>query len=63
MKFEIRKSKKVSTIGLYYYVLIGRNGEVMLVSEMMTRKESCRKSIRSIKRSVGLWTKVVDATH
>lgn len=60
MKFEIRLSQDPKQP--YYYVLLGRNGQVMMQSETMTRKYSCYKSIRSIKRSVGLFTKVVDAT-
>ena len=58
MKFQILKSLN----GLYYYVLVGRNGEIMLTSEMMMQKQSCKKSIASIKRSVGLFTRVEDRT-
>ena len=63
MKFEIRNAKNPDgRKERFYYVLIARNGEVMLTSEMMTQKQSCKKSIRSIKRSVGIFTKVVDTT-
>jgi len=63
MKFEIRSSKSPKgRKERFYYVLIGSNGEVMLTSEMMKQKQSCQKSIKSIKRSVGLFTKVVDTT-
>jgi len=58
MKFQILKSIN----GLYYYILVGRNGEIMLTSEMMMQKQSCRKSIASIKRSVGFFTRVEDRT-
>jgi len=63
MKFEIRSVKRpTGKKEKFYYVLIGRNGEVMLTSEMMTQKQSCKNSIKSIKRSVGIFTKVVDTT-
>ena len=58
MKFEIRRAKNKQ----YYYVLVARNGEDMMQSEMMSSKQGCKKSIKSIKRSVGLFTKVVDTT-
>lgn len=63
MKFEIRNSKSPKgKRERFYYVLIGRNGEIMMTSEMMKQKQSCKKSINSIKRSVGIFTKVIDTT-
>lgn len=47
MKFVIRKNKG----GEFFWQLVGSNGEVMAVSEGMSRKESCKNSIDSIKRS------------
>ena len=60
MKFEIRKS--ASSTQTFYYVLIGGNGEIMLTSEMMVSKQSCLKSIDSIKMTIGTTTPVFDAT-
>lgn len=44
MKFQIRKAKD----GSFYYALVGKNGEDMMISEMMTQKHSCIDSINSI---------------
>jgi len=46
MKFVIRRNKA----GEFYWQLVGGNGEVMAISEGMTRKQSCMDSIDSIKR-------------
>lgn len=46
MKFRIRKSKK----GEYYFVVTARNGQVILVSEMYVRKQSCLRTINSINK-------------
>lgn len=48
MKFEIRDSKTDD----YYYVMVGANGEDMMVSEIMSSKQACYKSISSIKDSI-----------
>ena len=58
MKFEIRPSVDRQ----FYYVLVGSNGEDMMTSETIATKRNCKKSIASIKRSVNLFTKVVDCT-
>lgn len=63
MTFEIKNTREGSWAKGFYYVLKGKNGEIMLTSEMMKSKQSCKKSIRSIKRSVGLFSKVVDSTR
>ena len=47
MKFVIRRNKG----GEFFWQLVGSNGEVMAVSEGMSRKESCQNSINSIKRN------------
>ena len=47
MKFVIRRNKG----GEFFWQLVGSNGEVMAVSEGMSRKESCQNSIDSIKRN------------
>ena len=60
IKFEIRKS--ASATQTYYYVLIGGNGEIMMVSEMITTKQNCQNSIDSIKKTVGYLTPVIDTT-
>ena len=58
MKFEIRDSKTDD----FYYVLVGANGEDMMVSEMMSSKQACYKSINSIKDSMGDDTLIIDKT-
>jgi uncharacterized protein YegP (UPF0339 family) len=60
MKFEIIRS--LNATQPFYFILRAKNGEVVLTSEMYARKESCYKTIRSIKRSVGVFTRVVDRT-
>ena len=61
MRFEIRKSRPASGKGRsqFYYVLVGSNGEDMMVSETIKQKQMCEKSINSIKRSVTLETPIV----
>lgn len=49
MKFVVRKNKA----GEFFWQLVGGNGEVMAMSEGMTRKQSCLDSIESVKRSAG----------
>ncbi|HUR15641.1 MAG TPA: DUF1508 domain-containing protein [Candidatus Limnocylindrales bacterium] len=46
MKFVVRTNKG----GEFFWQLVGGNGEVMAVSEGMSRKQSCLDSIESIKR-------------
>jgi len=58
MKFEIRPS----TDRQFYYVLVANNGEDMMASETIKTKRNCKKSIRSIKRSVWMGTRVIDTT-
>jgi len=63
MRFEIRKTKVEGVKRhQFYYLLIGRNGEIMMVSETIKQKQMCVKSILSIKRSVTLETPIVDMT-
>jgi uncharacterized protein YegP (UPF0339 family) len=47
VKFVVRKNKG----GEFYYQVVGGNGEVMAVSEGMSRKQSCLDSIESIKKN------------
>ena len=47
MKFVVRKNKG----GEFYYQVVGGNGEVMAVSEGMSRKQSCLDAIESIKKN------------
>ena len=49
MKFVIRRNKA----GEFFWQLVGANGEVMAVSEGMSRKQSCQDSIDSVKRNAG----------
>jgi uncharacterized protein YegP (UPF0339 family) len=49
VKFVVRKNKG----GEFFWQLVGRNGEVMAVSEGMSRKQSCLDSIASVKSSAG----------
>lgn len=58
MKFEIRRSVDRQ----FYYVLIAKNGKVMVTSETMKRKQNCIDSIRAIKNIVGPNTPVIDST-
>lgn len=46
MKFVVRRNKG----GEFFWQLVGANGEVMAVSEGMSRKQSCMDSIDSVKR-------------
>ena len=63
MKFQIRRSIIEDPDGqVWYYVLLGGNGQVMLTSEMMSSKQACLKSIHSIKTSIHAHTKV-DGFH
>jgi uncharacterized protein YegP (UPF0339 family) len=58
MKFKIRKARN----GEYYYTLVARNGKVLMLSETMKRKWSCKKSIQAIKLFVGSRTRIIDET-
>lgn len=49
MKFAVRKNKR----GELFWQLVGGNGEVMAVSEGMSRKQSCLSSIESVKNNAG----------
>lgn len=67
MKFHIKREKRKKRLGDkmtkgFYYVLKGRNGEVMLTSEVMNAKRSCTRSIESIKADIGPDTETVDET-
>jgi uncharacterized protein YegP (UPF0339 family) len=44
MKFTIYKSDD----GQYYYVVSSRNGQIMLTSETMKKKQSCTSAIKRI---------------
>lgn len=44
MKFTIYKSDD----GQFYYVVTSRNGQIMLTSETMKRKQSCVSAIKRI---------------
>jgi uncharacterized protein YegP (UPF0339 family) len=57
MKFVVRKNKG----GEFFWQLVAGNGEVMAVSEGMSRKQSCLDSIESIKKSAS-GADVVDRT-
>jgi hypothetical protein len=57
MKFVVRKNAR----GLFRWQAVGNNGEVMAVSENMTRKQSCLSAIETIKRQAGD-AEVVDKT-
>jgi uncharacterized protein YegP (UPF0339 family) len=58
VKFVVRRNKG----GEFFWQLVGSNGEVMAVSEGMSRKQSCLDSIDSIKRSAS-GADVVDRTE
>jgi uncharacterized protein YegP (UPF0339 family) len=67
MKFHIKREKRKKRLGDkmtkgFYYVLKGRNGEVMLTSEVMVNKRSCTRSIESIKAGINADTETVDET-
>jgi len=47
MKFTIHKSED----GGFYYTLSSRNGQCMLVSETMKKKQSCTTAIKRIMES------------
>jgi uncharacterized protein len=57
LKFVVRRNKG----GEFFWQLVGSNGEVMAVSEGMSRKQSCLDSIDSIKRNAAS-ADVVDKT-
>jgi uncharacterized protein YegP (UPF0339 family) len=57
VRFVIRKSKN----GEFYWQLVGGNGEVMAVSEQMSRKQSCLDSIASVQKNAA-GAQVVDKT-
>lgn len=59
MKFEILKSKNGKS---WYYNLKGDNGEIMVTSEMLNSKQTCKHSIRSIMMNCGPDTTVADLT-
>jgi uncharacterized protein YegP (UPF0339 family) len=46
MKFVVRKNAK----GAFRWQAVGDNGEVMAVSENMTRKQSCLSAIETVKK-------------
>lgn len=48
MKFKI----KLSDDDKFYFVLIARNGKVIATSEMYETKQSCKKGIRAVKKSI-----------
>lgn len=39
---------KKSDDGQFYFVVVGKNGEVMVTSQMYTRKDTCRESGRAL---------------
>lgn len=53
MKFHIKRSKDKQ----FYFVLIARNGQVVLTSETYTRKAACRKSITSLVKQI--WKSII----
>lgn len=57
MKFVVRKNKG----GEFFWQLVGGNGEVMAVSEGMSRKQSCLDSIESVQKRAAE-AEVVDRT-
>ena len=57
MKFVVRKNAK----GEFRWQAVGNNGEIMAVSENMTRKQSCIDSIETVKKQAG-GAEVVDKT-
>ncbi len=48
-KFDLKKAKN----GQFYFNLKAGNGEIILTSEMYTRKASARKGIASVKTNAG----------
>lgn len=59
MKFLIKKT----TDDQFYFLMVAGNGEVVMTSESYTTKQSCKKTIKSIKRGVGFWTLVYDLSQ
>jgi uncharacterized protein YegP (UPF0339 family) len=57
MKFVVRKNAK----GEFRWQAVGNNGEVMAVSERMTRKQSCLSAIDVVKKQAAA-AEVVDKT-
>jgi uncharacterized protein YegP (UPF0339 family) len=57
MKFVIRRNKA----GEFFWQLVGGNGEVMAISEGMSRKQSCVDSIASVQKRAAD-AEVVDKT-
>ena len=63
MKFEIKRSiVRNDNLDEWYWVLKGGNGEVMCTSEMLSSKQACKKSIRSIAMNCDPDTPVIDTT-
>ena len=57
MKFEIKKSSDHQ----WYFILKARNGEKIATSETYKSKESCKKGIRSVRRSA-IFGRIIDKT-
>ena len=57
MKFEIRRSADRQ----WYFILKARNGEIIATSETYKSKESCKKGIRSVRRSA-IFGRIIDKT-
>lgn len=60
MKFVIKRSKDPDQP--FYFVMTADNGEVVMTSETMTQKHSCKDTIDRIKVCIGADTVVIDAT-
>lgn len=58
MKFEIRKAKGKQS---YYFVLLAKNGEVVVTSETYKSKQSCKDGIKAVKYYT-LFSKTIDLT-
>ena len=60
MKFVIKRSKDPKQP--FYFVMVADNGEVVMTSETMTQKHSCKDTIDRIKVSIWTGTEVIDET-
>ena len=66
MKFRIRKSKRnlwKPNKRRFYFVLVAANGETVMVSQMLSSKQNCYKTIDSICMNMKKTTPVIDETH
>lgn len=57
MKFIIKRAVNKQ----FFFILKARNGETLVTSETYLTRQSCKKAIRAVKRS--LFAKVEDDAH